>query len=252
MDDSPRAAVKQATSRSKVAAVAVGVVVAIHAVSIPCLLVQLDILERFAAHDRPAAADVASSDSHVNAVGSLGTIAWWISGILFLRWVASAHRAAARIGVAGRAQPTPSQVVWGYFIPIVSFVRPYQNMATLAWLSDPSDLELPPLRRANPAPGYREAPTREVPRAPWVPPRAFVGAWWAAYVVMSMFLIAVRLSARKPGDVAGAIFTTMFGILHEVLLIVTGVLCISVIRGISRCQQERARRLAILERAANG
>ncbi len=123
-------------------------------------------------------------------------------------------------------------------------------MSTLAWLSDPSDLELPLVREPNPAPGYREPPTRQVAPTPWAPPRLFVGAWWGAYILLSFAGIGVGMSSIGTHDVDALISASHGFMARDAWFLVTGALCIAVVRGITAVASANApAACAILQRA---
>jgi Domain of unknown function (DUF4328) len=174
----------------------------------------------------------------------IASIGWLAVVVLFLWWAVGAHASAKLLGRRGRTSPNGGWVVAAYCIPILNLFRPYQDMATLAWLSDPRDLPSPPTREVNPTAGYREAAVREV-RTPWSPPPTLIGLWWASYIALTFAGGFVRvLDPLRDGTDAAALA------IHEAMAqdlasIVSGLLCVAVIRGITTCQRERARRLSL-------
>jgi hypothetical protein len=241
-------AVRVSQSRAKVAMVSVGALTAFHFVQAAFVAYETMLLQRLRDHDLSVAESIRSGGELMQKSGSIETLGWLVSGILFLRWVHAAHIAA---GLLGRGvtmnRSSASSAVWAYFIPFVNLVRPYENMSTLSWSSDPSDLDLPMVREVHPTPGYREAAVRMVAPTPFAPPRVFIGAWWGAYILMSVGGVAVGFMKPSPNDLPGLVsmFEALVG--YELWFVLTGVLCLTVVRGISACQVERLRRLEILE-----
>ena len=246
MEEVPAVALRRTRDRARAAIIAIGAVCLLRATEFVSLGFQIDLLNRVGSL-LPGEAE--ANDARVNAISVLSVLAWVVAGVLFLRWVRAAHESAHLLDRDERTLISKSTLTWAYFIPFVNFVRPYQHMAILAELSDPRDLELPPLRKRDPAAGYREPAVRVVPRAPWSPPPSFVGVWWGSYVLLVIASRVVQFDHAAGRKIADLVAMTQRAMVFDVLLVATGPLCIAMIRGITACQQERARRLAILARA---
>ncbi|HVY47519.1 MAG TPA: DUF4328 domain-containing protein [Minicystis sp.] len=251
MDDiTPGAAVRVTRGRAQIAVVGVLAVCAVRAAELLALGAQAAMLEHVRGGGVVSPADAALNDARIQTITSIAGVAWILAGVVFLRWVASAHRSANVLDRDDVGPTPPASAVWSYFIPFVNFVRPYHDMARLAQKSDPRDLVLPPERVENVGAGYRDAARREVARAPWSPPRYFVGLWWASYVLLTLWANAAAFVRPHRGTDLGSLLDgTYFMMAHDALLVVTGGLCVAVVRGITACQRERTRRLAILARA---
>jgi hypothetical protein len=236
--------VRRAATAAWVASALVALVALIHVVRFVFLELQVLLLERVAAHEAVVPGEAFANDARINFVEGAGQLAWFAAGLAFLIWVQAAHASLSGLR-EDHAGSTPGWAVGCYFIPFLNLVRPYQDMAMLARLSDPRDLELPVVREIKASPGYREAAIREVAPTPWSPPPAVVGLWWAAYIVLSLSAYGIVAMGTENGVLA-VIERSHAHMARDVLLILTGALCIAVIRGVTACQRERVRRLEIL------
>lgn len=149
----------------------------------------------------------------------------------FMVWLHRAYVVAADQSEA-RLAFTPGQAVASFFIPFANLVRPYKAMQALLGASDPSSLPLPRVAVANPNASYRE-PAVHIVETPVRLPRVPVPLWWGFWVGGS---VLSRLAADDQ---------TVLSIACA-LVLVTDTLNIAVVRGIDRCQRERARRLAAM------
>ena len=152
-----------------------------------------------------------------------------VAVVLYLRW---SYRAVANTTLLrAPIEWTPRQAVAAYFIPIVSFFRPYQVMKALHAGSDPSALHDAPVFRYRPAPNYREAVREPLPPPRWNHPAPSPrgGASTTSRWVWGM----VAKGFARPAAFGGALATDL----------AAAVLCALVIRSVDARQRERHRRL---------
>jgi hypothetical protein len=244
-----------ANSRARLAMVSVGFACACRAALVVGRELQLSALDDYALNLATGSAGdayerVRSADSLVASINLLGIVAWLVAGVLFLMWIHAAHR-SANVLASGMRGPEAGSAVWSYFIPFANLVRPYANMTALVRLTDPRDIELPPLVEENPGAGYRDVARKVIARPPWSPPPVVVGLWWAAYVVMSIGERIEIAIAGSPTTTPAAFTANTHALMAlDGLYIGTGILCIAVVRAVALAMGERARRLAIV--AAEG
>jgi hypothetical protein len=244
-----KAELAQTTNRASVAMLALGAVCVVRLMTLALMQIQIGLIERMQRHEVVSQDEIGVHAERVRILAELGLVAGIGAGVLFLYWLYSAHARAIDFGRKGRPLPTPFGAVASFFIPFVNLVRPFSQMHDLLWASDPRDLELPLKIRMRAAPTYRE-PAFEVVPVVWKRPRVFVGAWWAGYQMMGLIsLSAVFYGAvHSRGDLATWISTSRVQMVHDVAMVIGGALCIGVMRGITRCQVERFRRLRLLAR----
>ena len=113
--------------------------------------------------------------------------------------------------------------MWSFFIPIVSFYRPYQVLRDVHDQLEPDGVPEPaPRPRLDGSGGYRSVAMEKAP-PPRTLPHAFIGAWWALF-------IAERI-------------VSSFGLVSEVLAIGAALLAVLVVRSVEARLEERHRRL---------
>lgn len=138
-----------------------------------------------------------------------------MSAVYFVRWLRRAYADVTHL--EGIPMPySRSQLLWAWVIPFLNLVRPHSAVKKLAQVSHPGDL--PPVAGEQDAPWDRPVP---------------VSGWWGAWIASSV-LGRLTSSHEKYGwiDAVGAAFAVL-----------SGVLCVMVVRGIDGRRQERMRRL---------
>ena len=152
------------------------------------LFASLQLLERFVFPDWETQIDEGSIGDLVFAITTTWSAlaylaAALLSAVSFLSWL---YRTADNARFVGRRRPrtTPTMAVICWFIPILNLFRPYREMKTLYWASEP------------PAPDLAGDWIR---RAPGLLP-----LWWATWLITSVVGNAsLRLSlSHRPGDEA--------------------------------------------------
>jgi hypothetical protein len=242
-----KAELTQTTERARIAMFAIGAVCALRLIHLALMPIQVGLLERLQSGEVVLQAEISANNERLRSVEELHSVGWLVAGVLFLRWLHSAHAQAHDFGRKGRSLPTPRGAVASFFIPFVNFVRPFTQTRALLWASDPSDLELPPEVRERAAPTYRQ-PARETVLAWWKRPRTFVGAWWVGYLFVDWTpgFSGFSGAGHSHGEIAALLLKSRLAMANNVVAVVVGALCIGVVRGITLCQVERFRRLRLL------
>lgn len=138
-----------------------------------------------------------------------------MAAVFFIRWLRRAYADVTHL--EGIPMPfTRSQLLWAWVIPFLNLVRPHSAVRKLAQVSHPGDLP--------PAAGEQETPwDRPVP----------INSWWGAWLASGALS---RMTSSHSGfgwiDAVGAAVSVL-----------SGVLCVMVVRGIDARRQERMRRL---------
>ena len=180
------------------------------------------------------------SDSlfRAGAIAEIGMLL--LTGVLFLRWLAQAVKAARDLQVSPPLAWTPSQAVWGFFIPFVNMVRPYQVLRDLHDVLDSAGIPEPaPRPRLDGAAGYRTVELEKAP-PPAKLPHASIGAWWALYILGG--IVGRGASSNGPGALEVMSSRTM-SIVSDAIEIGSASLAILVVLAISARLAERQRRL---------
>lgn len=174
-------------------------------------------------------------------LGALAQVAvLLVTGVLFLMWLAKTV-GATRAMITLPLRWTPSQAVWGFFIPFVNFTRPYHVARDVHDRLDPEGVPEPaPRPRPDKASGYRSVPVERAPLPAALPP-ASIGLWWGLYIGGG---IIERLAGQVHGQSVEAFTSARKGsILSDVVEIAGALLAIRVVRAIDARLAERHRRL---------
>lgn len=163
-----------------------------------------------------------------------------VTGVLFLRWLSQAVKVARDLQVSPPLVWTPSQAVWGFFIPFVNLVRPYQVLRDLHDVLEPAGVPEPaPRPRLDGAAGYRKVELEKAP-PPAKLPHASIGVWWALYILGG--IVGRGASRSGPGALELMSSRTM-SIVSDAIEIGSASLAILVVLAISARLAERQRRL---------
>jgi hypothetical protein len=174
-------------------------------------------------------------------LGSLAQLVVLLAtGVGFLMWLAktvAATRAMTTIALGW----TPSQAVWGFFIPFVNFVRPYRVVRDVHDRLDPEGVPEPaPRPRPDKAADYRNVPIERAP-LPAPLPHASIRLWWGLYIVGSFL---ERAESRPTGEsIEALLFARKLGTVSSLVEIAGALLAIKVVRALDARLAERHRRL---------
>lgn len=177
---------------------------ALSVVTIATELFGIGAVSAYLAGDEAAIGSIEAYDRATALVSILGSIAVIVTGVFWAIWQ---YRAAKR--VVGRTRRSPGRHASSWFIPIVSFWFPYQNISDL-W------------------------------RAVGLTRPSWQIVWWLLFVG-SNFVVwvssRVYVSAETLVQFRNAMWTSLFG---EVLLLAAAPLAWMVVRGITRGILDRA------------
>lgn len=164
-----------------------------------------------------------------------------LTAALFLRWLARTVTAARDLTFSPPLTWTASKAVWGFFIPVINFYRPYQVMRDLHDRLAPDGVPEPaPRPRMDGAGGYRRVEMEKAPPKRALP-HASIGAWWGLYLFGGLTAQgAVRLFTSGSSPMVTLRQTVSAGALAE---IASATLAILVVRAIDGRLAERHRRL---------
>ncbi len=231
--------IQKAKRRGTAAVISLALTAALRASSIPVQFWQSSLLDQMKSGSAPPQATLELSDSLFQLGGIAELVLLLVTGILFLRWLHIVVRLSRALGV-NRLQWSPSQAVWGFIIPFVSFARPYRIMRDLHDLLSPDMVPEPPMQVRAGEGGYRDVQF-EVPPAPAKLPHASIGAWWTAFWVGN---ILANFAGRQTGTTIEALLTrnTLYSV-SDAVDIVSALLAVVVVRAVTARLLERFRRV---------
>lgn len=164
-----------------------------------------------------------------------------ITGVLFLRWLAKMVGVVRDLQVSPHVPWTPSQAVWGFFIPFVNLARPYQVLRDLHDGLAPKGVPEPaPRPRLDGTSGYRKVEMVKVP-APARLPHASIGVWWALYLIGGAVQRGANSSAST--SIEALMNGRRLSIVADVIEIGSAMLAVRMVQAITARLAERQRRL---------
>jgi hypothetical protein len=164
-------------------------------------------------------ADVAtltSNDLRQQAIGIAQVGLFIVTGVLFLVWVHRANRNARALGATG-LKFTPGWAVGWFFVPIVSFWKPFQAMREI-W-------------QASTAPGNWQAVE--------TPP--LLGLWWTVYLADMVLTQLGNHLAKAVDGVQSAMVASAFTTASDVSSLAVKVLTFLLVTRIAAAQTWQAK-----------
>jgi len=205
------------------------VLILLAAVAIVSGEMQAGLLDRFARvadgtepYDKQAiAAEAESNDLRQQVIGISQTALAVVMIVFFLRWVHRAHKNLRPLGAQG-LEFTPGWAVGWFFVPFLCLYKPHQVMCEIWAASDPMYMTL---QRVN---------WRRLSGA------AFVGLWWAAWLLCQITgLITRQLSRHSDDGIPSLIGLTRLDQFHDLTIIAMMVTTVILIRTITRRQEQK-------------
>jgi hypothetical protein len=231
--------VRSAEGRAKFAIAALSLTLASRLFNIGTAVAQNALIDQVQGGAQVEHARLVASDSMVAAAAVVQLALLVATAVLFLRWL---HRTSATARMLGALLlHSPKDAVWAFFIPFVNLRRPYEVLKNVHdALLDPSLPEAQAMMVADGAGGYRSVQV-QAPPPPIALPAAAVGAWWGTYC-LSGFIAngASRMNDSTLADIASRNVGTMISACFD---IVSAVLAILVVRGVTARLSERYRRV---------
>ena len=231
--------VRVANSRAKAAMVALGLTAALRCALIPIALWQNGLLDAVQAGNMPPMETLERSDTLISA-GAIGQLVLLIvTGVLFLRWLHRTVRLTRALG-GDTLRWTPKDAVLSFIIPLVNIARPFQVMRDLHDHLAPDVVPEPQvLVQPGDLSGYRGVEVK-APPPPVKLPHASIGAWWGFFWVGNVF---ANIAARQHGTgLSDILLRNNLNMASDAIDIVSAVLAVVVVRGVTARLDERFRR----------
>lgn len=182
-------------------------------------LLQMQLLARIQAGVQipPEVAQANDDRQFVIAMMELGAMV--TTGILFLTWM---RRAYNNVPAFGMEEPSysPGWAVWGFLVPFLNLIRPYQVMKEIWRASDPG---------VRPGPGWVDAPVS--PLVSW---------WWGMYLVMNLVAsLGVRMALEGSAAAGDLRALTQIDVIASAVTIPAAVFAAGVVREIMVKQAQK-------------
>jgi hypothetical protein len=165
-----------------------------------------------------------------------------VTAIVFLRWV---HRLVTLTRALGAPDLrwTPSQAVWGFIIPFVSLVRPYQVLRDVQQRLDPEEVAPPaPRLERDLQADYRSSALVLPPRAKALT-SSLLGLWWGSFIAMSVVARLANAFVKGATTTHAVVAAYHSDMLASGLAVVAAALCMQVVRSLTARLEERFRRI---------
>lgn len=217
------------------------VTAALHVHSAGVAAWQISLLEDVELGRAPNLASLQLGDTLLQSGAVAEIVMRLITGVLFLRWLSQAVRVTRELQVSPHLSWTPSAAVWGFFIPFVNLVRPYQVLRDLHDRLDPRGVPEPaPRPRLDGVGGYRKVELEKAP-PPAKLPHASIGAWWALYLIGGVVGSAVSSNPGTSIPMLMSVRETL--IVSDAIDLGASILAVLVVLTITARVVERHRRL---------
>jgi heme/copper-type cytochrome/quinol oxidase subunit 2 len=170
-------------------------------------------------------ADVNSNDARQALVDAVSLAIYVLAAVAFVAWFHRAYTNATRLGATGLRHRT-SLAVFAWFIPILALFWP-KEIADDTWKA--TDPDLP----AEAGDRWRDAKVPSV-----------FACWWLAWIATNVLAL---MSRRLNGDTISALrVETFLALGRDGLGVAAGILAMVVVTTLSRRQEARAARLAVV------
>jgi Domain of unknown function (DUF4328) len=165
-------------------------------------------------------------EERTRTFGGLLIFAAFVAGVVYLMWVYHASKNLVVLNVKG-IRNSPGGTVWAHLMPIANLVLPYLALQEIWRASDPDSLNGPR--------SWQTTPASTLIRACWA---CGCFAWLLAALGAKWYSLGDHVFApfRDLGDQQIGVWLYALAYLTA---IITGVLCILLIRGITQRQRDR-------------
>lgn len=186
------------------------------------LFSQHDLIARAGAGERVTQAEALANDSRLETLGQLQVISLLATAVFFILWLDRARRNLPALG-ARDLKYGPGWVLFGFVVPLVNLVRPYQVVKEVWKASDPAAED-------------GTAATRER-----LPGSAAIGGWWVFWLLADgAARLANRYGSSQIESLDGLASLTRLFIAFEILRILAALLATRVVRGIDARQERKS------------
>jgi hypothetical protein len=182
---------------------------------------QSELLNRAISGETITITEATSTDSRQSLIGFVQTGLHIVAAILFLIWIYRAHKNLKSLNVTD-LRYTPGWAIGWFFVPIMSFFRPYQVVSEINKASDP-----------NMGASIDSTSWKNVATSP------IVGLWWAFFLI-SNFIGQIALRTILSGEeLSDLLISTNVYMVSDAIDIVGFIITILVVQRISQYQKTK-------------
>ncbi|NQT79223.1 MAG: DUF4328 domain-containing protein [Candidatus Aminicenantes bacterium] len=209
-------------SRAKAVKVFLIITLIIGIIAIVSDYLEINLIERIAGAGYYSEDEAQTNDFRQQVISSFQLIIIFPTGVLFILWFYRSHRNLKALGNR-HLKYGSGWAIGGFFVPILSFFRPYQVMKEI-WI------------KSNPATNYEVLPGFKGKESK---SSTLYGWWWFLFII-SYFVGYLPLSFWAQEESASMyIMGNWISILIEIIEIVSVIVTIKLINEIVRRQQEK-------------
>lgn len=176
---------------------------------------QINLLEQFQLGVIPSDSEITSNDNREALSGILQLVVLILGGVLFIQWF---RRAYYNLGQITEINYSDGWAAGGWFVPILTYFRPYQIMNEL-WTKTLRIL-------------------REKSSSFELPNKAIIGVWWAFWVIITIIENATWRIGLDSEEISDFINSSTISIITGLLSIPAAILAILVIKQYSKMEVE--------------
>jgi hypothetical protein len=172
-----------------------------------------------------------ANDARQGGIGLLQLAVFVATSVAFCFWIHRACRNLPALGATG-LRFSPGWAVGWFFVPVWSFVRPYQVMSELWRASDP---------KAGIAAGDGQ-PSRAVDGSYWtrVPGSSLVGWWWGLFILMGVLGRASASASKFAKDPASLLRSSYVTLSSDVVSILAAAVTVALVTAVNARQGKRS------------
>jgi len=185
---------------------------------------QIQLVNRIIRGDFVTMAEALANDDRQATIGLIYTIVFIITGILFLMWIHRAHRNLQSLGNTN-LKYSPGWAVGWFFVPILSWWKPYQVTTEIGKASDPTT-------DINDSTAWKKSSASSL-----------VSSWWLLFIVSAVIgniVLRLFLQAETPSEI---LTVSWWSFIVGIIDIVIAILTILIVRNIDQRQEMKSRLL---------
>lgn len=213
-------------SRAQWVSFLLAVVVVLDIIAVMSNYAQIQLINRVISGETITMVEATANDNRQAAIGGIYFILFALTAILFCMWIHRAHRNLPSLG-SSNLKYSPRWAVGGFFVPILSFWRPYQVTTEIWKASDPTT-------DINDGTAWQSSAASSI-----------IASWWFLFVVSAFLgniLFRMSLQAETPSEILTA---SWVGLITDAVDILAAILAILVVRNIDLRQEQKSQRFHI-------
>jgi hypothetical protein len=206
-------------ARTLMIMIAIGI--GLDAVAVVSDIAYIGLLERIRDGAFVSSGEAEAGDIRVGFIGLAQFLLYLATAIVFIVWFYRAYSNLYPLGATLRHKP--GWAIGGWFVPILSFIRPKQ-MANDIWRASDPDLQ------REVGLGYEGERVSPI-----------IDLWWAAFIITNIVVRSGSEIAASTAEEADELVTGAKGVMYgDIASVVVGVLALLTVRALTARQDARA------------